>query len=422
MPRKPTRTRLYVRAGRFYGDFRDYRDVGGGQEALKPAGTNRATDDRAVAEALLTARLGELKRLRRDRAMIGEGTRGATLGEVAREHLILKAQVGKQSDRWIQCAELHLTRACQFFGPNRALTTIGVADLHRWIAALEATKSTKGGTLEPGTIRHHLNALSSVYRRAQSLGYVPVGFNPVASMMPGELPTHARGEADWLEVHEAAWLLEVARTMPRQSNGVLYLYELVATILLTGGRKSEVTGLRVEDLSFNRRTVTFQPHAARPSLKTRRAHRTVPMHPQLAEILGPYVFPPDHPPRGGLLFPSRNRGGEDTPLGDFDKALDALARRAGWKDGQIRAHGLRHTWAAARLQTTDRGAPISLYTVQQEGGWSSDEMLQRIYGHLGTVRHRSEVVEFRAEQHGEAIEKRFGRRSGVVLSGATAEA
>jgi hypothetical protein len=32
--------------------------------------------------------------------------------------------------------------------------------------------------------------------------------------------------------------------------------------------------------------------------------------------------------------------------------------------------------------------------------------VERIYGHLGTVRHRSEVVEYRIEQH----EERLGDR------------
>jgi hypothetical protein len=33
------------RARRYYGDFRDYADVGGSQEALIPPGTKRATMD-----------------------------------------------------------------------------------------------------------------------------------------------------------------------------------------------------------------------------------------------------------------------------------------------------------------------------------------------------------------------------------------
>src|SRR5688572_7549371 len=107
-----TRTRLYWRkqgaASRAYADFRDYADVGGRREALRPAGAPLATDDEPTAQALLTARLEELKRLRRGRALIGEAPKGATLADLARQHLILKKDSAKQTDRWIACAQVHL--------------------------------------------------------------------------------------------------------------------------------------------------------------------------------------------------------------------------------------------------------------------------------------------------------------------------
>ena len=59
----------------------------------------------------------------------------------------------------------------------------------------------------------------------------------------------------------------------------------------------------------------------------------------------------------------------------------------------------RHTYITARLQTLDRGAPVSSWTVAREVGHSSTDMIEETYGHLGQVRHRSDVVEYRAEQH-----------------------
>ena len=41
---------------------------------------------------------------------------------------------------------------------------------------------------------------------------------------------------------------------------------------------------------------------------------------------------------------------------------------------------------------------MSPYTVSRELGHGSEEMVRRVYSHLGTVRHRSEVVEYRVEQ------------------------
>ena len=59
----------------------------------------------------------------------------------------------------------------------------------------------------------------------------------------------------------------------------------------------------------------------------------------------------------------------------------------------------RHTYCAARLQTLDAGAPVSVYTVAKELGHGGESMVRRVYGHLGQVRHRAEVVEYRVQQH-----------------------
>ncbi len=68
---------------------------------------------------------------------------------------------------------------------------------------------------------------------------------------------------------------------------------------------------------------------------------------------------------------------------------------------------LRHSYCAARLQTLDGGAPVSIYTVSRELGHTSPAMVQRVYAHLGTIRHRAEVVEYRVEQHAGALGDRL---------------
>lgn len=45
------------------------------------------------------------------------------------------------------------------------------------------------------------------------------------------------------------------------------------------------------------------------------------------------------------------------------------------------------------------GAPVSVYTLGKELGHGGDALVKRVYGHLGSVRHRAEVVEYRVEQH-----------------------
>ena len=66
----------------------------------------------------------------------------------------------------------------------------------------------------------------------------------------------------------------------------------------------------------------------------------------------------------------------------------------------------------------DQGAPVSTYTVARELGHESEAMVRRVYAHLGTIRHRSEVVEFRVEQHLDRLGDRL-RRLGLVQPSGT---
>lgn len=50
---------------------------------------------------------------------------------------------------------------------------------------------------------------------------------------------------------------------------------------------------------------------------------------------------------------------------------------------------------------------MSPFTVKCELGHGSLKLIEDIYGHLGTVRHRSEVVEYRVEQYGEQLDERL---------------
>ena len=84
---------------------------------------------------------------------------------------------------------------------------------------------------------------------------------------------------------------------------------------------------------------------------------------------------------------------------DWRKSLDAVAAWAGWKAGAIRSKQFSHTYATARLQTTDRGAPVAAWTVAKELGHTGTAVIEKTYGQLGDVRHRADVVEYRLEQH-----------------------
>jgi integrase len=190
----------------------------------------------------------------------------------------------------------------------------------------------------------------------------------------------------------------------------------VGFFLLTGCRETEVYGVELDDVSFERETIAIRPNRWR-RLKTRGSDRVIPLWPQLAEILKEYLKGP-HRPTGELLFPSY-AGGREAMLTDCRKLLDHMAvrsglarpvldeegkpvKKGGWPvlNSPIRTKPFRHTYCSARLQTLDGDAPVSPFTVQRELGHGSPAMVNKVYGHLGTVRHRSKWVEFRVEHHG----------------------
>jgi integrase len=179
---------------------------------------------------------------------------------------------------------------------------------------------------------------------------------------------------------------------------------LLGTYLLTGARSSEVLGLRVGDVNLTRNVIHIRPHQHR-RLKTATSHRTVPLMPQLREILSRYLFAAgDAPADDALLFPSPVTG---KMLHDWRGTLDRIAVRAGFPKGSVRTKAFRHSYASARLQTLDGGHPVSLYTVSPELGHGSETMLRERYGHLGEIRHRAEHVEFRPEQHRDVLADRL---------------
>ena len=275
MPRKPKNlgSHIYWRNGRAYADLRKYSDVGGDREALAPDGATWGTTDPKIADALFAARLSELEERRRGRAGAPQ-RRSTTLVELVRDHLVKKATAGDTSHSHMYDLEQRLGMAIEYFGQHRDPRSIEPKDVREWSEAL-----AKDRTRKPGTVRHYLNALSGLYGRAQEGLFVDPNYNPVAMLQ--EKPSGIRKtEAAFFEVADAALLLEAARVLEANSrvNATPGLFPMVATFLLTGGRNSEVLGLGLDDLSFDRSLVRFRPNEHR-GLKTRTSHRTVPLWP-----------------------------------------------------------------------------------------------------------------------------------------------
>lgn len=117
-----------------------------------------------TAQVLLARRLKQLDGLRRGRALHGE-TRHATLAEFAQTHLVAKAESQKFTDHWLEVTENCLDRAVEFFGADRDLAAITVADVRRWSIRLLGTPNGRKGTMSASSVRHHLSCLSNLYTR-----------------------------------------------------------------------------------------------------------------------------------------------------------------------------------------------------------------------------------------------------------------
>ena len=404
-------TRIYWRLRSYgmaaYADFRDFAEVGGGQEALIAQGEDRPTTDDDTAAKLLAERLTQLmdarKALAENKPVATPPNVPLELGAYATRHLRLKAGLGKYNKGWLRQAQRHLEAACDLIGPKTRLVEIEVTTvsdtfltgLDAWVRRKNRRKGRRAKTLSPGSKRKYLNSLSNMLRRAVAEGIVK--YNAVALLM--EKPEADTEEAEWFEVHEAALILEAARLYrpnslkPEQS--LPYLYPVVATLLLTGGRLAEVLGLEVRDVNFEKETVRFRKNQWR-DLKTKGSARPVRLWPQLAAILEEYLNGP-HAPKGRLLFPAYNVEQEQM-ITDIRRPLDRAMAAIGYAAGEVRAKAFRHTFCSARLQTLDGGQPVSPFTVAVEMGHGGIAMVKNVYGHLGTIRHRSEFVEYRIEQ------------------------
>lgn len=380
--RRPT-GRLYFRAGRgWYADLRDYADVGGGLEAMKPAGARHATQDQDEALRLLAARLAELDAQRR--AGLGAPARDPRLVDYARHHLERKAGYRRRST--VARDAQALERVVGFLGREIRLSQVTVARLSDYVAWRHQQPGCRKGTaVAPQTILHELHALSSLYRRALAEVLVPT--NPVARLV--DKPRVERREHTWLELDEAARLLRAAGELDAAPapRAIRFLRPILATFLLTGGRRGEVLGLEVPDVDCTHGVVHIRENAWR-RLKRTHHRRAVPLWSQLATILREYLAPSRR--TSGLLFPSA-RGGM---LRDLRGSLEAARQRAGIEK-RVTFHTFRHTYTAARLQTLDHGAPVSPYTVMRELGHTNLALIEQTYGHLLAVRHRTATVAYR---------------------------
>lgn len=400
----------------------DLRRWGGPRQvALIPPGETRATTDAVLAkelaqdllDTLLAERAADRARAAEAHRREGEANRhaslhgldrGAELAPYAAHHLAA-LEKGDHSEQWLDATALMLDRAIYFFDvlqvgratpeqldkhqglrSPRNLAGISPPDVQAYVDWLgsedcwqwekarreesakerpgrRAARGGKQGPYGESHVRHHLSALSLLFRRAISEGVLPSKGNPVLDLL--KKPAVPKSRTPWLEAPQLALALESARTYdPLRDHGgrdpLTCAYELLAFYILTGCRDNEARRMNVGHVNLTDEFLEI------PGTKTEASNRFMPLHRQLGEILHAYLV------RTGRIFQAEaplfvsDRTGER--VGDARKSFDAIARRAGLPAGVLRSRPLRVSYITHRLLSLDKGVPVTTEMVRQERG------------------------------------------------------
>jgi integrase len=374
VPRRPkkkgVRDRMFYRDGR--GWYLDLRDRGGGRPAIidRERGEHGACNDFDRAFEIA-------------KGMVAMSGRDPGAEDYAKSHLERKRKRRRGStverdryglDRFFAFCEKMLSRPPVLSDITKDM----VCAFIRWREPQVASQ----------TLAHELHAVSSMMKRAVGEGKAIANPVPTAKEVEDVVVKHA--DAEWLGIGEAARVLTAAAELDAEAHGQSqrcpFLQPVIACGLLTGGRPGEFLGARISDVDFRAGRFHFRHNEYR-LLKRAWHERDIPLWPQLREILEQYIE--QRQPRD-LLFPSHLTGRMYTNLSD---ALRLVFKRARIFK-RPRFYVTRHTYCATRLQTLDRGEPVSVYTVAAELGHRDVQLIMRTYGHLQRDRQRLPRVEY----------------------------
>ena len=188
---------------------------------------------------------------------------------------------------------------------------------------------------------------------------------------------------------------------PFKSDAVRYRnLAVVACLDQSGMRRGEITGLKIADIDFRKLTIAIHrrppdprdPRREKPRTKTNA--RSVPIRPELADILFDYISVWRRAEPGarmhGYVFVSHGGTRPGAPLSprSLGKIFDALQRMLGF---DLHAHMLRHTWNDRFSAAVDRKA--------KNGGQTAEATEERIRNFLMGWSVNSKMAEGYSRRH-----------------------
>ncbi len=180
----------------------------------------------------------------------------------------------------------------------------------------------------------------------------------------------AKDQWEWIDAHPKIPMYREIPLEPRWITGKQfknlhtalppYLARCAAFAVYTGLRAGPIRAVQWNQVNMRKRVVLVKVSQAKNAKALR-----VPLGPNAMEVLR------ECKGRGDFVF---TKDGEQVPVEMVNRAWRRACKKA--KLEGLRFHDLRHTWASWHVQ---KGTP--LHVLQQLGGWSSIEMVQR-YAHL----------------------------------------
>jgi integrase len=287
---------------------------------------------------------------------------------------------------------IHFNHLTRFFGNQFGISSLGLADLQRYVDHRSKAKGLKGRRLSPATIHKEIVTLRTAWNWGLQMHYVegrfpnkglryPKGTEKPPFMTREEIELQLDGtneelwECLYLRIDEVAELLQHVKTRPAQP----FVYPMICFAAHTGARRSEMVRAKVSDVNFASRIITIHEKKRDHGRTTT---RRVPLTPFLAEILRTWLA---HHPGGPFLFcqpvhvtrsRKKNRAAS-APLtkDEFHDHFRRALRGSKWS--VIRgAHTLRHSFVSACASRN-----VDQRLVEAWAGHMSPEMSRR-YAHL----------------------------------------
>lgn len=135
------------------------------------------------------------------------------------------------------------------------------------------------------------------------------------------------------------------------TNSQGYLHTFICIAVMTGLRPSEIRGLKWEAIDFDNNSISVSSKADEQNrlsvrLKNKNAYRSVPLVPQLRQLLWHLKTRPSAIPHGLVL---QQKNGNPLPHKKISTAMDKLKNNLGIT-GWVGLHGFRHYYASVLIK------------------------------------------------------------------------